>query len=408
MANFWNQCSRRRVDEDHPLNLSYDRDSRRSEHYVTGLYHQRPLHSVWRQRVRQESRPAPYHQPERPNRIESQDHQVFEPLQSCYQSPRQRNEEADTKMSPLYSPVSSTNLSYSPVSSTELLSSPKKLTDFGYSPVSPISPLASVDEPIKKQEVDSGLLLVSQSPPSLDLQNEELNAGHNQPQHSTPHAEFYLLSPISSRIRIQRATRWLFPRPSIEEEDQSEKETKVVPPNISVSESTFSSHSSDEEGAESMSFSTSDEESDLPSPKKSSNCFLCSFSATNESELEKHVDKKHQDIYITCELNCVLCNAQATNESELEKHINEKHQEIFSIDTDPTEDTKASTPSELNCVLCNAPATTEPELENHISEKHKEIYTIELNCAWCDAPATNEHELTSHIKEKHDVAMYNM
>ena len=114
------------------------------------------------------------------------------------------------------------------------------------------------------------------------------------------------------------------------------------------------------------------------------NCVLCSFSSTNEPELENHIEENHKEIFNVVKnevptesaltekenLNCVLCTFTSTNEAELENHIDESHKDIFS-EVQPESDLTGQT---FNCVLCTFSSTNEPELENHIDDKHKDIF----------------------------------
>ena len=143
------------------------------------------------------------------------------------------------------------------------------------------------------------------------------------------------------------------------------------------------------------------------------NCVLCSFSSTNEPELENHIEENHKEIFNVVKnevptesaltekenLNCVLCTFTSTNEPELANHIDQSHMDIFT-EVPPESALTAQTEKEnLNCVLCNFTSTNEPELENHIDESHKDIFSEvqpesdltgqTFNCVLCTFSSTN-------------------
>ena len=111
-------------------------------------------------------------------------------------------------------------------------------------------------------------------------------------------------------------------------------------------------------------------------------CQQCDYQEDHKSNLNRHVQTKHEGITFPCQ----QCDYKATNQSNLQRHFETKH-----------EDTK------YPCQQCDYQATNLRNLQFHIHSKHE---GIKYPCQECDYQATHPSSLQMHIKSKHEGVKY--
>ena len=169
-------------------------------------------------------------------------------------------------------------------------------------------------------------------------------------------------------------------------------------------------------------------------PQASVHCRECGVTCTNEVELNKHREAKHNQVFacVSCTFvskskndfekhlskhnpstertmyECEVCGIEGFNKSVIEKHMEKMHtclecktvhQDLYELNRHKE---KEHTQTEYKCAACDFVTKSESDYKAHLSEHEKAKYVCEV----CGKKANSQDEIDEHIQSIHVKEMF--